>query len=68
MTSKYENVSISGLKLETPISINLGKLNPYLVFEYRSYIFSYSEKEKKRFWRFWRFALLVGERNPDGNF
>ena len=65
MTSKYENVSISGLKLETPISINLGKLNPYLVFEYRSYIFSYSEKEKKEiFGDFGGKALLVGLKIP----
>ena len=35
MTSDYDNTNIGGIKLETPISINIGKLNPYLVFEYR---------------------------------
>jgi len=48
MTSKYENISISGLKLETPISVNIWKLNPYLVFEFRSYVFSYANKEKNK--------------------
>ena len=47
MTSKYENISISGLKLETPISVKIANLNPYLVFEYRSYIFSYADKERR---------------------
>ncbi len=47
MTSDYDDVSISGLKLETPISVNISNLNPYLVFEYRSYVFSYSDKEKR---------------------
>ena len=42
MTSDFDKTSISGIKLETPISIEIGKLNPYLVFEYRSYNFSFS--------------------------
>ncbi len=46
MTSNYDNVNISGIKLETPISINIGKLNPFLVFEYRNYVFSYNDEEK----------------------
>ena len=48
MTEEYENVNISGLKLETPISVNIGMLNPYLVFEFRSYVFSYANKEKNK--------------------
>ena len=44
MTSNYDKASINGFKLETPISISISKLNPYLVFEYRSYDFSYSDK------------------------
>ena len=46
MTSDYDKTSISGFKLETPISIDIGKLNPYLVFEYRSYNFSFSDSEE----------------------
>ena len=46
MTSAYDKTSINGIKLETPISINLGKLNPYLIFEYRNYNFSYSGNER----------------------
>jgi len=48
MTSVYDKTSISGIKLETPISINFGKLQPYLVFEYRSYDFSYSDSKKNK--------------------
>ena len=47
MVSEYSNISISGFKLETPLSINIGKLSPYLVFEYRTYNFSFSDKEKE---------------------
>ena len=46
MTSDYDKTSISGFKLETPISIDIGKLNPYLVFEFRSYNFSFSDNEE----------------------
>ena len=49
MIDSYDNVSISGIKLETPLSINFGKLNPYLVFEYRTYEFSYIDKEKNAY-------------------
>jgi hypothetical protein len=49
MTSDYDNISISGFKLETPFSIDIGNLSPYLVFEYRTYDFSYSDKEKNGF-------------------
>ena len=43
MTSDYDKTNISGFKLETPISITLGRLNPYLIFEYRNYNFSFSD-------------------------
>jgi len=46
MTSKYDNANISGFKLETPLLIPIGKLKPSLVFEYRTYNFSYSDKQK----------------------
>ena len=46
MTSDYDDVNISGIKLETPILINIGKLSPYLIFEYRNYVFSFNNKQK----------------------
>ena len=46
MTADYDKTSINGFKLETPISIDIGKLSPYLVFEFRSYNFSFSDSEK----------------------
>jgi len=46
--SKYDNTNISGFKLETPLSIDIGKLRPSLVFEYRTYVFTYSDKEKNK--------------------
>ena len=48
MTSDYDNINISGFKLETPLSIDIGKLKPSLVFEYRTYVFTYSDKEKNK--------------------
>ena len=42
------NINISGFKLETPLSIDIGKLSPSLVFEYRTYVFTYSDKEKNK--------------------
>ena len=48
MTTDYDNVNIRGIKLETPISMNIGKLNPYLIFEYRNYVFSYNNEEKNK--------------------
>ena len=48
MTSDYDNINISGFKLETPLSIDIGKLSPSLVFEYRTYVFTYSDKEKNK--------------------
>ena len=48
MTSKYDNTNISGFKLEAPLSIAIGKLKPSLVFEYRTYVFTYSDKEKNK--------------------
>ena len=48
MTSDYDNVNISGIKLETPILINIGRLSPYLIFEYRNYVFSFDNEEKNK--------------------
>jgi len=48
MTSQYDNTNISGFKLETPLAIDIGKLKPSLVFEYRTYVFTYSDKEKNK--------------------
>ena len=48
MTSDYDNVNISGIRLETPIQINIGRLSPYLIFEYRNYVFSFDNEEKKQ--------------------
>ena len=48
MTSEYDNTNISGFKLETPLSIEIGRLKPSLVFEYRNYVFTYSDKEKNK--------------------
>ena len=63
MTSGYDKTSINGIKLETPISINLGKLNPYLIFEYRNYNFSYSNKEISNI-EFGGSAILGGLKLP----
>jgi len=62
MTSNYDKTSISGFKLETPISIDVGKLNPYLVFEYRSYNFSFSDSEDNQV--FGGNAILGGLKLP----
>ena len=48
MISIYDKTNISGFKLETPISIDIGKLKPSLVFEYRTYVFTHSDKEKNK--------------------
>ena len=63
MTSGFDKTSINGIKLETPISINLGKLNPYLIFEYRNYNFSYSNKEISNL-EFGGSAILGGLKLP----
>ena len=46
--SKYDNTNISGFKLETPLSIDIGKLKLSLVFEYRTYVFTNFDKEKNK--------------------
>ena len=66
MTSNYDKTSINGFKLETPISIDIGKLNPYLVFEYRSYNFSFSDSEENEGFpnKFGGNAILGGLKLP----
>jgi hypothetical protein len=66
MTSDYDKTSISGFKLETPISIDIGKLNPYLVFEFRSYNFSFSDNEENELLdgKFGGNAILGGLKLP----
>ena len=65
MTSNYDNNNISGFKLETPLSIDIGKLRPSLVFEYRTYVFTYSDKEgNKILGEFGGNAILGGLKFP----
>ena len=62
MASEYDNTNISGFKLETPLSISIGKLKPSLVFEYRTYVFTHSDKEKNKI--FGGNAVLAGLKLP----
>lgn len=65
MISEYDNTNISGFKLETPLSIGIGKLKPFFVFEYRTYVFTYSDKEKnKMLGEFGGNAVLGGLKFP----
>ena len=49
MVSGYEQVSINGFKLETPISFKIGRSIAYLKFELRNYIFSNDNMDNKEF-------------------
>ena len=64
MISKYDNTNISGFKLETPLSIAIGKLRPTLVFEYRTYDFSSFDKETNDYDKFGGNAILGGLKFP----
>ena len=57
MVSGYDQVSINGFKLETPISFEIGRSIAYLKFELRNYSFSNNNMDDKEFGGN---AILVG--------
>ena len=57
MVAGYEQVSINGFKLETPISFGVGRSNAYLKFELRNYSFSKNNLDNQEFGGN---AILVG--------
>ena len=62
--SKFDNTNISGFKLETPLSIDIGKLKLSLVFEYRTYDFSSFDKETDDYDKFGGSAIIGGLKFP----
>ena len=57
MVTGYDQVSINGFKLETPISFEVGKSYAYLKFELRNYSFSKNDLDNQEFGGN---AILVG--------
>ena len=61
MVADFDQVSINGFKLETPISFDIGRSFAYLRFELRNYTFSKHNTNKKKFGGN---AILVGFSSP----